>query len=947
MPWQYMTEPLAGHYHIIEPLSQGGFGQTFLARDHHLPGQPLCVIKQLKPFYQDAQTLETAKRLFDLEAETLYRLGNHDQIPRLLAHFEQAGEFYLVQDYIEGPSLETDIEDHPFTEAAAFSLLQDLLTVLAFVHDQGVIHRDIKPANLLRRQADDKIVLIDFGAVKNLRKPVNPFTVAIGSSGYMAPEQQASRPCFASDLYATGIVALTALTGLPPKDFQLPTHAEITCQGLGLSLTPPLAQFIDTLVHSDHRHRYPTAQTALAHLPNRTATIVNPATTIPHNFTLPPHSAEAAPGQAQGRASGRSSGQPQGIAPAGPGLADNGIPGQPQGIAPTVYQNPLSPSLPLSPSPPLSQQSFRNRQALLNKVKRFWIQGVLENSLHGQVLLTLGMEERPGAIAPPWNITWATDGQPTRLLPEDTSIIDIFDQIGEGRTLLILGEPGSGKTTTMLLLARELLLRTEQNIRIPVVFNLSSWQGESIADWLIAELNSKYQVPKSVGQIWVNEQQLSLLLDGLDEVQQQRRSDCIVALNMFYQDYAPEMVVCSRLQDYEALPEKLNFQSALYLRPLSEPQIWRYVNRVNSGLTGLKTLFENEAQLQDNATSLLSLARSPLMLNIMVLAYQGISPDEIPRLNRTQDYRKQLFDAYIDRMFQRRLIQKSSYSKQQTIDWLHHLSKRLSQTSQTVFMIERLQPDWLADGLPQWGYRLGVWLSFFIIAAAIGAQVMVWDRLLLALLIGSVICSRIFGVSHITPAETLRWSWRKARNNLLLGLTVGPAIGWLLKVGFGSIFGSAKCVVLGPCLAEFSIIGLAFGAVLGLTFGLIRGLSGTRVATASWPNQGIWQSARNAVLFALVATVTLAIPGGLIGNTKATFWAASGLAFGFAAGGGEAVVKHGVLRLMLYFSGKTPWNYARFLDYAAERIFLQKVGGGYIFVHRLLLEHFAAIDGQP
>ncbi|MEM9164589.1 MAG: NACHT domain-containing protein, partial [Cyanobacteria bacterium P01_F01_bin.4] len=765
---------------------------------------------------------------------------------------------------------------------------------------------------------------------------------AIGSSGYMAPEQQASRPCFASDLYATGIVALTALTGLPPKDFlaQLPAHAEITCHALGLTLDTHLAQFINTLVHADHRHRYPTAQAALTQLSNLSNTVsVSPATAIPPDLTLPPRlvsTPEQTPRQAGQRFD---SAQPS-----------------PQGIAPTVYQNPISPSprLPLpaspppSPSPPtaLSQQSFRNRQALLNKVKRFWIQGVLENSLHGQVLLTLGMEERLDAIAPPWNITWAADGQPARLLPEGTSVIDIFDQIGEGRTLLILGEPGSGKTTTMLMLARELLLRSEQDVRIPVVFNLSSWQGEPISDWLVAELNSKYQVPKPIGQAWVNEQQLSLLLDGLDEVLQRRRSDCITALNEFYQNYAPEMVVCSRLKDYEALPNKLSFQSALYLRPLSEPQIWDYVNRANSGLTGLKTLFENEAQLQDKATSLLSLARSPLMLNIMVLAYQGVSPDEIPMLNRTQDYRKQLFDAYIDRMFQRRLLQKTPYSQQQTVDWLHHLSKRLSQTSQTVFLIERLQPDWLTVGIPQWGYRLGVWLSFFIIAATIGAQVMVWDRLLLALLIGSVICSRIFGVSHITPAETLRWSWRKARNNLLLGLTIGPVIGWLLKVGFGSIFGSAKCVVRGPCLAEYSIIGLAFGAVLGLTFGLIRGLSGTRVATASRPNQGIWQSARNAALFALVAMVTLAIPGGLISNTKTTFWAASGLAFGFAAGGGEAVVKHSILRLMLWLSGKAPWNYARFLNYAAERIFLQKVGGGYIFVHRLLLEHFAAIESS-
>ncbi|MBE9070598.1 NACHT domain-containing protein, partial [Leptolyngbya cf. ectocarpi LEGE 11479] len=593
-----------------------------------------------------------------------------------------------------------------------------------------------------------------------------------------------------------------------------------------------------------------------------------------------------------------------------------------------------------------SQQTYRNRQALLNKVRRFWIEGVLERSLHGQVLLTLGLEERPDAIALPWQITYATPGQSVQSLPSGTQVSHLFEALGEGRSLLILGEPGAGKTTTLLSLARHLLDRLDSSQRLPVIFNLSSWLYEPIERWLVKELNSKYQVPKAIGRRWVDEQQLLLLLDGLDEVALERRAACVAALNQFYCNYSPEMVVCSRIRDYETLPQKLQLQAALYLRPLTDEQILTYLNRPDRGLTGLKFLLEKDAAIQDTNMSLIELARSPLILNIMVLTYQGVSSEKILPQSETDaapNYQQQLFDAYIQRMLARRSDQ--TYSVVQIKGWLTTLAQRLVATSQTVFLIERMQPDWLHPAQRR-VYVMGLWCSFFAIATLLGAQVLTLDRLLLAVLLGSLICSHIFGVSRITPAETLRWSWRQARNNLLLGLTLGPLIGWSLKVGFGLIFGDSECLLNGGCLTNHSLIGLSFGATLGLTFGLIRGLSGQRIGTASRPNAGIWQSARNSTLFALVAMVTLYVPGLLLGNTKATFWAATGLAFGFAAGGGEALIKHVLLRLLLTADGTIPWNYSKFLDYAAASIFLQKVGGGYLFIHRLLLEHFASLADE-
>src|ERR671933_63504 len=164
-----LGKTLSGRYKIVKHLGGGGFGQTYIAEDLQLPGNPLCVVKQLKPKATEQLALQIARRLFDREAQVLYQLGNHDQIPRLLAHFEEEQEFYLVQEFIEGHELrqEMPIGVH-LSETQVIAILQDILKVLEFVHQQDVIHRDIKPSNLIRRKRDGKIFLIDFGAVKQL-----------------------------------------------------------------------------------------------------------------------------------------------------------------------------------------------------------------------------------------------------------------------------------------------------------------------------------------------------------------------------------------------------------------------------------------------------------------------------------------------------------------------------------------------------------------------------------------------------------------------------------------------------------------------------------------------------------------------------------------------------------------------------------------------------------
>ncbi|MBD2130351.1 protein kinase [Microcoleus sp. FACHB-1] len=221
---------LARRYQILRVLGAGAFGQTYVAQDTHIPGNPTCVVKHLKPATNSPKLLETARELFQREAETLVKLGKHQQIPQLMAYFEEDQEFYLVQEFIEGHTLSHELQPgQRWSETQVKQLLLEALEILEFVHSHGVIHRDIKPDNMMRRESDNKLVLIDFGAIKQVQ--IQPLSTAgqeqsvatstrIGTPGYAPTEQDRGKPRPNSDLYALGIVAIQALTGLHPHQFQ-------------------------------------------------------------------------------------------------------------------------------------------------------------------------------------------------------------------------------------------------------------------------------------------------------------------------------------------------------------------------------------------------------------------------------------------------------------------------------------------------------------------------------------------------------------------------------------------------------------------------------------------------------------------------------------------------------------------------------------------------------
>ncbi|AKG22918.1 serine/threonine-protein kinase [Calothrix sp. 336/3] len=215
-------------YEIIRIIGRGGFGVTFLAKDAVLPGNPLCVIKQLCPKTTNPKSWERASKRFVQEAKILGQLGSHSQIPMLLDYFETNGDFYLVQEYIRGTTIAREVRRHGYKkEADVKQFLWEILPVLQYVHKHHVIHRDIKPQNLLRCEDDGRLVLIDFGAVKeeliniSTNQPEKTAsTHFVGTMGFAPPEQFSLRPVYASDIYAIGVTCLYLLTGKAPLEFE-------------------------------------------------------------------------------------------------------------------------------------------------------------------------------------------------------------------------------------------------------------------------------------------------------------------------------------------------------------------------------------------------------------------------------------------------------------------------------------------------------------------------------------------------------------------------------------------------------------------------------------------------------------------------------------------------------------------------------------------------------
>jgi TIR domain/NACHT domain len=359
-------------------------------------------------------------------------------------------------------------------------------------------------------------------------------------------------------------------------------------------------------------------------------------------------------------------------------------------------------------NPPLAKAPDGEQEVQLHvlrdRVSEYWIDGVLRHSLYNEVLISLDKRQVDKNVDAPWKYTVevADLADSTRLDNRDVSAI--YDATG---LMLILGEPGGGKTTTLLDLARTLLERAKDNVkeRIPVVVNLSSWKKKQpLEDWISNELSEKYRIPRKIARFWLLQGYLLPLLDGLDELENALQPDCVAAINVFIEEFQPSgLVVCCRLNEYRWLPKRLKLNGAICIEPLSSEEIGKYLDAGGSKLAALRESVDTDPVLKE-------LAETPLVLSIMSLAYQGVRISGLAAKNgdSPEERRLQIFRLYVDKMFERKETGSPKLPKEKTIHWLSWLASEMREHSQSVFTVEGLQPSWLGANVKWEEYHMNL-----------------------------------------------------------------------------------------------------------------------------------------------------------------------------------------------------------------------------------------------
>lgn len=626
-----------------------------------------------------------------------------------------------------------------------------------------------------------------------------------------------------------------------------------------------------------------------------------------------------------------------------------------------------------------AKQRVTNRVTMLQKVHAFWIKGVLEPAKLGDVWLDLPAEQRPDVVEPEIKRELHNPAFDVFSLSSERRILDVFRRVGN--ELLILGAPGSGKTITLLELARDLIVTAQQDDSqpIPVVLNLASWaekHPEKWEDWLVDRLFSDYGVSRKLGQLWIDNGSILFMFDGLDEVTANFRDACVTAINVFWHRYDQidnGIAICSRTAEYTSLTASLHLENAIMLKPLTTAQADNYLARLGASWFDLRAVIPEDSILAE-------FAKSPLLLNVMAVAYRDTPREQIIGLNEA-DQKQQIFDRYVARRLREETVA-SRYPSAKSRYYLSWLARKMIEHQVTIFQIEGLETDWLDTnqngrqnvkfgfsvlfgvlfgillsamggilsrtmGGTQFGILVGAMVGVFVgvlVGGRIGKVVAMlicvsvsglvgglFDGVVLVLLVG--VLGVIFGSmssEYIVIKERVNWSWAAASSFGRQGFTLLFGIGAMIGGGIGGE-------------TTDGLIAALVGGVFGVLFGvLVGGLIVSSVDKRAVPNGGIWRSLTNTLVYILGSSLFFGLFGVLV--YRPVFGLFFGLLFGLFGAlsyGGAAVIKHLILRQILYNAHVMPRNYAEFLDYCVSCHLMRRVGGGYIFRHLMLMEYFA------
>ena len=673
-------EVLAGRFRIVRFLAAGGMGEVYKAVDVRL-GREVAIKVVAKNFSQrfeiqtdaipslnrpypahllpeEERPGATALERFWREARMVSSL-NHPGICTIYELNESGDQPFIVLELLQGQSLDKAYHRRPMPYPKLLDFGVQVADALDAAHRKGILHRDIKPGNIFLLPSGQAKIL-DFGLAKfevgyashednstaamtSSHHLLTTPGAAIGTIAYMSPEQARGEQLDArSDVFSFGVVLYELATGQHP--FRGPTpavtfdrilnHAPSPASSLNPELPLDLEATLNKALEKDRDLRCQSAAELRAELR-----------------------------RLQRKSSGES-------------------------VATAIVSRPANKSR-VIPNPTRLDQ--RNRLQMLKQVRLDWIDGVLKKSLYQIARIEFGLQMKSDAVEQPLKTIVQTPDGPLETIPTGVSIGEVFDD--HGGALLILGEPGTGKTTLLLELAQELLDRAEldENLPIPVVFNLSSWsvRRQTLDLWLVDELNERSDVPRGLARQWVETEQVLPLLDGLDEVAVDHRQACAEAINNFRRDHGLlQIAVCSRIADYGSLGTKLRLRTAIVVQPLAAFEIQDYLERIGEPAHAVRAALKEDPLFSE-------LLETPLMLWVAMLAYRD-APVELSIEDTFEQRRRRLFANFIDAMFKRRSAE-TRYTQHQTLSSLCWLARALTGNAQTVFYFRKPARGMAAD----------------------------------------------------------------------------------------------------------------------------------------------------------------------------------------------------------------------------------------------------------
>ncbi|QIZ71902.1 hypothetical protein [Oxynema aestuarii] len=526
--------------------------------------------------------------------------------------------------------------------------------------------------------------------------------------------------------------------------------------------------------------------------------------------------------------------------------------------------------------------TISDKSQLLAAVERE-IESRWQQSLHHAVFSHLAIDRSTPTARRLWDVELKLGKKAREKLDKQADLLDVFKDRKIPGKLLILGGLGSGKTTTLLQLGKSLSEKAQSDARspLPVLVELTRWQrGANAIDWLAETIAKKYKINREKVKFWLNNGAIVPLLDGLEQLDLANQEDCIDAINQARKaDGKPlPLIVCHRMDLYQKCERRLRLRGAIGLRLLKIDQIEDYLLNSRS-----RELWEN---IKDSP-ELLALAKKPLLLNVMTLAYEEILIHSWKRLTCFDDRSEYVLNAFIRR--QSVNPDRSHWypkgkepTPQQTRQWLKWLGETLVKRRESEFAIEEIPPILLHSPASNTLYPIALLLLLALAYTLIFALLYGSDRTQTYLPLFAI-ASIVFILTMAPYSKKIQLAPIADKNLWLWSIApvICALIGWLsLRVSE---------------LVWFAIQNAENPAMFS----------------------GILRASKLLPVLGLVVTLAAALPG----------------------------IKHLSLRLILWRKGDIPWNLKRFLNYATERLFLQKIGDRYRFVHELFQEHF--INSRP